>query len=61
MTHQCPGGCGRTVASHLYACRADWFRLPAGLRASILTYYRVDARKHAAAMAEAAAWYRAQP
>jgi hypothetical protein len=60
MTHQCPGGCGRQVAGHLDACRADWFRLPAVLRAPILAFYRVDARKHREAMSAAAAWYRAQ-
>ncbi|MPZ66775.1 MAG: hypothetical protein GEU83_15125 [Pseudonocardiaceae bacterium] len=60
-THECPGGCGRQVARHHFACRACWYRLPSDLRRPISATYRRDAGAHPAAMAEAVAWYRTPP
>lgn len=34
-THQCPGRRGRTVPSHLYACRSCWRKLPGALQRAI--------------------------
>ena len=34
-THQCPGRCGRTMPSHLYACRSCWRKLPGSLQRAI--------------------------
>lgn len=56
-THACPGGCGRRVARHLYACKACWMRLPYTLRQPISASYQRDAAAHSAAMAAAASWY----
>lgn len=56
-THRCPGGCGRTVPNHLFACRPCWFRLPHGLRQPITANYRGDRDAHNAAMADASRWY----
>jgi hypothetical protein len=56
--HRCPGGCGRDVPHHVYACRGCWSRLPHELRRPISTHYGRDDAKHAAAMIAAGEWYR---
>lgn len=58
MTHTCPGGCGRAVPHHRFACHDCWFELPAGLRRAISANYRIRPNAHAEAMSEATAWYR---
>lgn len=60
-THDCPGGCGHQVFTHLFACRADWFRLPLDYRRAITSNYRTHPTNHLAAMAAAMEWYRANP
>ncbi len=58
--HECPGGCGRQVGRHHFACKACWYRLPADLRRPISATYRRDTGAHLAAMADAVDWYRTQ-
>lgn len=58
--HDCPGGCGRQVPYHLYACRNDWYRLPKPYRDEIWRWYQVDIAKHAEAMIAAKSWYDSQ-
>lgn len=60
-THACPGGCGAQVPRHLFACRDDWYRLPADLRRPITANYRRDLVNHRKAMADAHRWYRENP
>lgn len=61
-THRCPGGCGAAVPAHLFACRSCWYRLPYDRREAIWTAYRAaDRAAHQDAMADATAWYRANP
>lgn len=60
-THECPGGCGRAVALHLYACTLCWVRLPAVLRRPIRENYRVDWEAHAAAVADGNDWFGQHP
>lgn len=68
--HPCPGQCGRTVAHTMLACRDDWNRLPHNLRVAVMEaniLRRKDpgdnekGRAHRALVAEALAWYRANP
>lgn len=59
VTHQCPGGCGRSIPSGHFACHTDWLRLPYDLRKPISQHFRRDAEAHFAAMSNAMAWYRA--
>jgi len=61
-THDCPG-CGASgVPNHLFACRRDWWRLPAELRRPITrTYVTNDIVAHADAMRAAQDWYRSHP
>lgn len=59
-THDCPGGCGRQVQYHMYACKPCWYRLPAGLRAAIWEGYR-SGSGHMEAMQDAADWYAHHP
>lgn len=56
--HACPGGCGRQVPHHVFACRKCWVRLPLPLRQPISTHFRRDPSQHAAAMTAACEWYR---
>lgn len=56
-THDCPAGCGLQVPRSQFACRSDWYRLPAGMREAITTNYRVDFGAHMEAMIEAQTWY----
>jgi hypothetical protein len=57
-SHTCPGGCGRTVARHLFACRACWRRLPMLYQTPILTaYWAGDIAAHSRAMTDAMSWY----
>jgi len=56
-THRCPGGCGRHVDNHLFACPADWDRLPPELARPITDTHRTDRLGHAAAMVDARDWY----
>jgi len=60
-THDCPGGCGRPVPRHRFACRSCWHRLPIDLRCPITANYRRDLAAHAQAMTAARRWYRGQP
>lgn len=60
MTHLCPGGCGKQVPSHLYACRYDWFRLPINIRNAIWHAYTNHGQlssQHVEAMNNARTWY----
>ncbi|MPZ66206.1 MAG: hypothetical protein GEU83_12055 [Pseudonocardiaceae bacterium] len=57
-THECPGGCGRAVEHHRFACRGCWFALPVTLRRAITDTYRRDRIAHARAMVDAYDWYR---
>ena len=59
-THSCPGGCGRQVPQHHFACRFDWYRLPADLRRPISATYRHDPDAHRQAMSDAIRWYHEQ-
>jgi hypothetical protein len=56
--HTCPGGCGREVPGHLYACKPCWYRLPQDLRRPISANYGRDPEAHAQAMRDARRWYR---
>ncbi|HJP80589.1 MAG TPA: hypothetical protein VJ914_40330, partial [Pseudonocardiaceae bacterium] len=60
-TRPCPGGCGRAVELHRYACVHCWIRLPAVLRAPIRENYRRDWDAHAAAVADGDTWFRDHP
>jgi len=60
-THACPGGCGRHVFTHMFACRADWYRLPLDIRRGITGNYRRDRAAHLEAMGDAMTWYRENP
>lgn len=59
VTHACPGGCGRQVPGHHFACHTDWLRLPFELRKPISANYRRDPTAHFEAMTAAMAWYSA--
>lgn len=56
-THPCPGGCGRQIPQHKYACRICWEALPVELREPIRGYYGIDPGSHRRAMVAAARWY----
>lgn len=61
-THRRPGGCGRRVADHLFACKLDWFRLPHVLRAAVTSAWTDgDGTAHVQAMAEATRWFGYNP
>lgn len=46
----------------MFACRADWYRLPLDYRRAITSNYRTHPTNHLAAMAAAMEWwYRANP
>lgn len=61
-THECPAGCGARVTRDMFACKADWFRLPKVLRDRIWRAYRSGtAGEHMAAMAAATDWYVQNP
>lgn len=61
-THACPGGCGREVELHRYACVHCWVRLPAVLRSRIReSYLRRDWDTHTEATAAADEWLRTHP
>lgn len=62
--HGCPGGCGQAISRHMLACREDWYRLPMALRLAVNESWRsMGSRRdaHRAAVADALAWYRANP
>ena len=41
MTHQCPRPeCSRTVPDGMFACRGDWYALPAHLRDAVWAGWR---------------------
>jgi hypothetical protein len=63
MTHQCPRPeCSRKVSDDMFACRPDWFALPAEHRRAIWDTWRSgDEAGHAVAMADAIEWYREHP
>lgn len=58
--HACPG-CGVPVPRAQLACRADWRRLPAAMRAEVTAAYaeQPSGGRHVAAVADAAQWLRA--
>ena len=62
-THQCPGKCGREVASARYACVPCWSRLPQSHRVAIIDTSHLgtlEARRRDALVA-AGAWFRDNP
>lgn len=63
MTHQCPRPeCSRTVPDGMFACRGDWYALPAHLRDAVWAGWRShDEAAHLQAMTEAMVWYREHP
>lgn len=62
MSHACPRPeCSRTVPDDLFACRPDWYALPSRLRDAIWSAFRDGEGTEPAAMAEAIAWYHANP
>lgn len=63
MSHSCPRPeCSRDVPDDMFACRGDWYALPAHLRDAMwAAWLGDDAAGHAEATAEAIAWYRASP
>jgi hypothetical protein len=63
-THACPGKCGQQVGRAQLACRADWYQLPADLRAAVNLAYRrraVDPAGHLQAVRDALEWCRLNP
>lgn len=61
-THECPGGCGQQVANAMFACKADWFRLPHALRSAVWAAWNDgDGAAHAHAMSNATRWYSENP
>lgn len=56
-THGCPGGCGRQVPRHLYACKACWGRLPYDMQKAIRATNGRDLAAHGQAMAAARQWF----
>lgn len=75
-THRCPRpGCGAQIPWMHYACRGDWFALPANLRIDINAAWQermiavgqsplergIVIRAHLDAMAAAVTWFRANP
>lgn len=63
MTHQCPRPeCSRAVPDDMFACRGDWYALPARLRDAIWAGWNGhDEDGHVRAMADAREWYRDHP
>lgn len=61
MMHKCPyPSCYARISSSVFACHTHWFMLPSNIRRAIWRHWRSgDMDKHAAAMAEAMDWYRA--
>lgn len=65
MTRRCPRpGCTAQIPWFKFACRADWFALPANIRIDLNAAWQErvaggDAAAHLAACATAMAWYRA--
>lgn len=59
--HPCPGNCGHHVPHHYAACAACWRRLPVDYRQAILSTYRRDHADHWDALADACAWFAANP
>jgi hypothetical protein len=60
--HACPGGCGQMIRRQLFACRTDWFRLPAVLRLGIRNSYRDKAwNVHRSYVRDALDWYKGNP
>lgn len=60
MSHQCPRpGCTQRVPTDQYACRSDWYALPADIRTAIWrAWRRGDVEAHYLARKQAAQWYR---
>ena len=63
MTHQCPRPeCSRSVSDDMFACRGDWYALPARFREAISLAWRSGkADEWLAARAEAIEWYADHP
>lgn len=63
MSHTCPRPeCDLDVSDEMFACRPDWYALPADIRSAIWAAWRGgDAAGHADAMADAVEWYREHP
>jgi hypothetical protein len=61
--HECPpDGCDKVIPNRLFACRADWYRLPRGIRDDINRTYRSgDDAGHLEATMAAQEWYDAHP
>jgi hypothetical protein len=59
--HRCPGGCGKAVADHRYACGACWFRLPDAVRDRITETYGRSPDAHARALHAARRWFVENP
>jgi hypothetical protein len=63
--HDCPG-CGRPgINPNRLACPRCWYRLPVSLRGAVVASWRkaagVGSPAHRRALADALAWYRANP
>jgi len=63
VTHQCPRPeCSRSVPDDMFACRGDWYALPARLREAVWQGWTSgDAEAHHEAMRRAIEWYREHP
>jgi hypothetical protein len=59
--HACPGKCGAQIARHRFACRVDWYRLPADIRTAISDNYKRNPGAHFAAVRDAIEWYADNP
>jgi hypothetical protein len=61
MRHDCPGGCGRSVAYERLACSGCWYRLPLDLRTAVWDTWkarRAHPAAHRMAVSDAYQWYR---
>lgn len=64
MSHTCPRPeCDIVINNDdMFACRPDWYALPADIRSAIWAAWRSgDEAGHATAMADALTWYRENP
>jgi hypothetical protein len=63
VSHACPRPeCDRDVSDEMFACRPDWYALPADIRQAIwATWRNGDELGHVRAMADALTWYREHP
>lgn len=61
VTHACPGRCGKSIRSHLFACPACWSLLPHPMRRAITMAHNArEVEAHRVALLDALDWYREQ-